>query len=57
MEIRVQSTEYGGQRAKGIGGRGLGMVGRCKGAKVNAKTGRGVAGQITEYGVQITEER
>jgi len=29
----------------------------CKGGKVNAKAGRGVAGQITEYGVRITEER
>jgi hypothetical protein len=32
---------------------------RCKGGKVNDKTGRGVveAGKITEYGVRRTEER
>ena len=31
--------------------------GLWKGGKVNTKIGRGVAGQITEYGVQITEEK
>ena len=29
----------------------------CKGAKGMTKTGWGVAGQIAEYGLQITEER
>ena len=33
------------QRCKSVGG-------LCKGAKLNTKIGRGVAGQITEYGLR-----
>jgi hypothetical protein len=43
---REESGEESGEEGE--------VVQRCK---VRYQTGRGVAGQIAEYGVQITEER